>query len=154
MDKKSLFMAMYSKTHLGQDVVINVSGDSMFPYIKSGDTVNIEYCIDYCPGDILAFLYKNNGNEELILHRLLKIKDGYYICKGDNSFRMEIVSERKIIGKVVKINGEIFKSCDREFLFNSYKIGLLFKQNAYNINKTVKTDEYRSYYNKYLSEKC
>lgn len=150
MKKKSLFMAMYSKTHLGQDIAISVSGDSMFPCLKSGDIVTVEYCIDYCPGDILAFIYTNNRGEELILHRLLKKKDGHYFCKGDNSFRIESLLEKNIIGKVIGVNGKKIRACEMEFLFESYKIGLLFRQCAYNVSVIMKTDEYRSYYKKYL----
>ncbi len=36
--------------------------------------------------------------ESLVLHRVIKVKDGYYIIRGDNCLESEIVKDEQIIG--------------------------------------------------------
>ncbi len=65
---------------------LSVAGNSMLPILHAGDSILVCRKDIYEEGDILVFFYKQN---ELLVHRLLKIKNGRYFCKGDNAFRLE-----------------------------------------------------------------
>ncbi len=95
--------------------------------------------------DIVVFYYKEDS---LIIHRILKVNNGRYYCKRDNSFRIEDVLYDWIIGKV---NFEKTNKTD-ELIVESLKINKIFRQNGYDINKTKNTKEYKHYKDKYL--KC
>lgn len=77
---------------------ISVSGISMEPILKSGDSITIKREDNYDVGDILVFIYK----EELLVHRLIK-KDSKYYCKGDNAFRLEDITKEQILGKIILV---------------------------------------------------
>ena len=61
---------------------MTVSGDSMIPALSDGDVVTLKQEDQYHVGDILVYLYKEG---KLLIHRLLRIDNGRYYCKGDNS---------------------------------------------------------------------
>ena len=98
-----LYNILRSQLNSNRDADISVTGVSMEPSLRAGDVVTIRRTESYEIGDILVFLYKNN---ELLIHRLLRIKDQRYFCKGDNAFRLEDVLYEQIFCKVVKVNGE------------------------------------------------
>ena len=83
-----------------KSVEITVAGSSMNPVLKDGDRIRIEHRDSYAIGDILVFSYKN---QELLVHRLLQIKEGKYFCKGDNSMRLEDIAEDQILAAVENI---------------------------------------------------
>ncbi len=122
---------------------LKVSGTSMFPVIKDGETVEVISCGNYMVGDILVYEYKNEG---LIAHRLLKIQNNHYFCKGDNSFRLEDISPEQIIGKI--------EICDvnntPEFIEASYSISRLFRRCGYSHEDIQRLEEYIEYKEKYL----
>ena len=121
-----------------------VSGTSMLPVLREGDTVQICGKEEYEAGDILVFLYKEN---EVLVHRLLKIEEGRYFCKGDNSFRLEDIAKEQIIGVVI-----LEKDPHRTdtFLKDSYQINRIFRRCKYDIEETKKTPEYLLYRQTYL----
>lgn len=41
-------------------------------------------------------LYKRNGSN--VLHRVIRVRDGYYLIRGDNTFRMETVPFENVYG--------------------------------------------------------
>jgi phage repressor protein C with HTH and peptisase S24 domain len=64
----------------GEAVRFVVNGDSMYPAVRDGDAVVIERAADVRRGDIvLARLSRG-----LTVHRLVRIRDGMYIMRGDN----------------------------------------------------------------------
>lgn len=120
---------------------ISVTGVSMNPTLFDGDKIKIEKNEKYFPGDILVFTYMN---EELLVHRLLKIS-GRYFCKGDNSFRLEDIPTENIIGKVTAVNGNPINVWQKWKVNLSYAVNQSFKKSKYDIEKTLQTDIYKLY---------
>lgn len=83
------------------------------------------------------------------MHRLLKTENGRFFCKGDNSFRLEDIEKKDIIGAVQL---EIDVHNTPEFVAASYSISRIFRKCRYNAERTKSTDEYLQYANKYLGE--
>lgn len=121
-----------------------VAGISMLPILHEGDTVSVCRKDSYEIGDILVFFYKQN---ELLVHRLLKIEKDRYFCKGDNAFRLEDISDEQILGAVL-LENDLHKT--EEFINDSYRINRIFRSYKYNIELTKQDPEYRLYQNKYL----
>ena len=91
-----------------RQVKIRMTGNSMFPFIKNGETCIIQPIITnetiIRNGDVLLF----RKNDRLIAHRLLKIKINngkyHYLCKGDSCIRTDgLIDSENIIGKVIAI---------------------------------------------------
>lgn len=82
---------------------IIVRGKSMLPTLSEGDCVIIEKREAYEVGDIIVFEYPQEKIKRLLIHRIIDINNGVYLCKGDNASRIEYVILRKIYGKVVKV---------------------------------------------------
>lgn len=85
----------------GKSVKLTVTGNSMFPLFTSErDIVEIKKCPVYRKYDIILYVRKTGS---LVLHRVVKKKDGvFYLC-GDNQTIVEHpIYEDQIIGKVVE----------------------------------------------------
>ena len=137
-----LYNILRSQLNSNRDADITVTGVSMEPLLRAGDMVTIRRTESYEVGDILVFLYKN---DELLIHRLLRIKDQRYFCKGDNAFRLEDVTYEQILGKVVKINGEDVPSATSQQIELSYMVNRAFRKNGYRVDETKKSGIYRFY---------
>lgn len=138
------YLLFMSKTKKPFD--LTVEGTSMLPILQPGEIINICAKDNYSVGDILVFFYKN---ELLIVHRLLKIEDGRYFCKGDNSFRLEDIEKQDIVGAVM-IESDINNTS--EFINASYSVNRIFRESGYDINITKSSRKYAEYANKYLGE--
>ena len=79
---------------------LTITGNSMFPSLKSGDRVTVRREDTYSPGDIVVF--RHNGG--LTIHRLLWQLGNRVTCKGDNNLFCEEVYPEDILGKVVEIS--------------------------------------------------
>lgn len=123
---------------------LTVSGVSMLPVLHDGDTITVCRKDCYEIGDIMAFFYKQ---DELLVHRLLKIEGDRYFCKGDNAFRLEDICEEQILGAVLFENDP---HRNAEFIADSYGINRLFRRCGYDAEKAKKEPEYRLYRKKYL----
>lgn len=75
-----------------------VVGTSMYPLLKGNrDTVIVEKIIaPLRKYDVVLF----RRDKQLVLHRIVKIKDGYYLIRGDNCVQSEKVYDDQIIGKM------------------------------------------------------
>ena len=125
-------------------VWVRVSGVIISPVLQDGEKVKAVPSSQYEVGDILVYGYES---ERILIHRLLKIENDRYFCKGDNSFRIENVTMQQIIGKVMimeDVNNDI------DFINHSLKIGLLFVRNQYNAERTKQNPEYREYWHTYI----
>lgn len=140
--KKLAMLKIYAKH--AAPFELRVSGNSMFPILKDGTTITVYRKESYQVGDILVFLYKN---ETVIVHRLLKIQNERYFCKGDNSFRIEDISFDQIIG-AIKLDNDNNKT--DEFIVASLQIGKMFRNCGYITEKVQKKTEYIEYAKKYL----
>lgn len=138
-----------------KNIEFNVLGDSMYPVLMPGDIIEVKKEQKYSLGDIIVFLYKNEG---IIVHRLLRIKNHILYLKGDNSFRLEDISIDNVIGKVISVNrcGVKFtpQRISNEQLNMSLKINDEFHKNHYNKIETMKTSIYKEYNEKYLKGSC
>ena len=143
-----LYNILRSQLNSNRDADITVTGVSMEPLLRAGDAVTIRWAESYKVGDILVFLYKNN---ELLIHRLLRIKDQRYFCKGDNAFRLEDVLYEQVFGKVVKVNGEDVPSAVPQQIELSYMVNRTFRKNGYQVDETKKSGIYR-FYQKYINK--
>ena len=123
-------------------VVIQASGTSMFPIIKSGDMLRVKYFQNYDVGDILVFTYKGGS---LLVHRLLKIDNTIFFCKGDSSFRMEDINMERIIGKVVEINGRRTTPPPESIMALSLMVNTVFRKLKYDVASTKNSYIYRQY---------
>lgn len=137
-----LYNVLRSQLNSNRFVDISVTGVSMEPSLRAGDVVTIRRTESYEVGDILVFLYKNN---ELLIHRLLRIKGQRYFCKGDNAFRLEDADYEQVFGKVVKVNGEELTPATTQQIELSYMVNRAFRKNAYQVNETKKSGIYRFY---------
>lgn len=142
MELALLHSIFYSQLRSGKEIEISVIGVSMEPTLREGDSVTIRSCESYAVGDILVFLYKNN---ELLIHRLLRIDGERYFCKGDNAFRLEDVPREQIAGKVIKKNGGVIPSFTEAQSSLSYLVNRVFRQNSYQTEQTQKSGIYRFY---------
>ena len=142
MNSELIYKLLLLQLESNKKIEISVTGYSMNPTLYESDLITVEKSDNYKIGDMLIFIYKNN---ELLVHRLLDIKDGKYFCKGDNSFRLEDITGNKIIGKVVKINGINITSCPTRLTVLSYLVNRAFIKCRYNIDKTKETYIYKLY---------
>ena len=138
---KKLLM-LKSKLHRPFEII--VEGTSMQPILYHGQIITVCWHDRYSVGDILVFFYKNDA---LLVHRLLKIQNGRYFCKGDNSFRLEDIGSENIVGAVIL---EFDANNTSEFIADSYLISRIFQRNGYDIAKTKASLEYMAYEKKHL----
>jgi len=93
-----------SNIRRGNIGVIPLKGISMLPTLPDGTVLFVCAQLDYYIGDIVVFYYPTEG---YLVHRIVEIKEGAILCRGDNSKRVEVIMKRQIIGKVVNyITGE------------------------------------------------
>lgn len=139
---------LYCQLRSGRDVNITVTGVSMEPTLYEGDVVTLKHADFYEVGDILVYIYKHN---ELLIHRLLRIDNGRYYCKGDNSFRLEDLGYEQIAGKVVLKNGEPLSPFSQTSITLSYLVNRVFRKNRYSIDETKKSGICR-FYEQYIKK--
>ena len=91
----------------GSRVQIKMSGNSMFPFIKNGETCiiePIENIEELKMGDVLVF-----GNQKkMIAHRLVSIRElndkTFFYCRGDSRMKPDsAIPSENILGKAIAI---------------------------------------------------
>lgn len=130
------FRILQKRILFKNNISIKISGNSMSPTFNDGDMITFFKENDYVLGDILVFWYKNN----LLVHRLLKIYNDIYFCKGDNSFRLESVEKEHIIGKVKLINSIPVTRWNSSLIELSYLVNREFRNFGYDIEETKKQE--------------
>ena len=141
MDNTVLHKLLFAGLYSGKDMTLTVTGVSMEPYMKEGDSVTVKKYDDYSVGEVLVFLYKG----ELLIHRLTKIENGRYFCKGDNALRLEDMTLPDIAGKAILHNGEPLKETPAYLTSLSYLVNRAFRKCGYDMNKTKESAIYRFY---------
>lgn len=126
---------------------ITIAGTSMMPILQHGQEVMVSRQDNYLPGEILVYEYKNEG---LLAHRLLKIENNRYFCKGDNSFRIEDITKEQILGK---IDLEHDEHATDAFIEASNSIGKLFRKCGYSLEIIKAHPQYWEYTRTYLEKK-
>ncbi len=125
---------------------LQVQGHSMEPILTAGQIIQVCRKDAYEIGDILVFQYKNG----ILVHRLLKIEQGRYFCKGDHAFRCEDLTEADIFGAVL-LEEDRHRHC--LFYEASMAVHRVFRKSGYDIEKTKKSKEYQQFQYYYLEEK-
>ena len=140
------FLVLKKKLEKSSHIKITVDGISMLSQLMPGDIVKIKNSNQYSIGDILVFEYEDEG---LKIHRLLKVKNEKYYCKGDNSFRLECINKNQVVGKVVEIqranNNISLLSTDCLFIETALKVSREFVMTGYNHQKVIESDIYNRY---------
>lgn len=128
---------------------IAVRGISMEPALLAGDRITVTAAKQYAIGDIVVFPYKNEG---LVVHRLLKIENGRYFCKGDNALRLEDMTASAILGRVTAVNGVPPTPWETWKTTCSLAVHRLFRRLGYDRAAVKTTDLYRAYYHLILQK--
>jgi len=100
----------------GPSTRVPVSGISMFPFLEEGDQVEVVSAGkgDFSPGDLVVF--RRGG--DLIVHRLLKMRRGYFLEMGDNQAIGSWEPWQEHTGKVVRIlkkSGAVVETSGRQW---------------------------------------
>jgi len=93
----------------GKRIKFIVNGNSMSPFIKSGERVEIERADRIRIGDVVLLKMKN----DFLLHRVIFVFRNFVITKGDRSPLIDPPSQKKnVLGKVRKDEGilKIFRA--------------------------------------------
>lgn len=126
---------------------IKVQGDSMTPLIQPDDILIIKADNDYKKGDIVVFPY--GYNQLLIVHRILKFHNEYFLCKGDNSFLIERVHSSDIRGKVVLIKRlkeiRVPPIVSEKMITLSLEVNKEYRKNGYDFNSTIDSIAYKEF---------
>lgn len=83
---------------IGKPFQVKLYGNSMQPVLWDGDLILVQPQTNLKRGDIVLFIYHGEG---VLAHRVIRRAKYNFLCKGDNSFRIEKVSSECIIGKVI-----------------------------------------------------
>lgn len=141
IDKKSKSVLLtYPQIH--RFFKVCVIGTSMLPDLKSGDCVIATPSSEYKVGDIVVFLY---GADDIIIHRIVKIDERFYYCKGDNAFGVERVSEKSILGKAVLINSVLIPEWPNWKMDLSFVLACKFYRCNCDITEIRKLNLYKLY---------
>lgn len=80
------------------------SGTSMRPLFKTHRDVII---VKKPQGELKKYdvaLYRSQSGEKCILHRVIGVRDGIYLIRGDNTFVLERVPKDKVIAVLAEFN--------------------------------------------------
>ena len=137
----------------GQLVRIEVVGNSMFPLLEFGDNIDVQRKSEYKNGDVIVFLFEE---QKLIVHRLLFKYNGYFYCKGDNSFRLEMVNPDAVLGcvkRIIRKDVEIdIPTVSKDFIKQSLKLNLAYQECGYNKEVLMRSEIYELYAKTYLEK--
>lgn len=101
-------------------IVWRTSGNSMRPLIRQGKDVVVITKPDNRPVKYDVILYK--VKDKYLLHRILKVHDGYFTVAGDNNTFLEKVTDDQIIGVMTE-----FKRGGKEYDLSSRKYSFYTK---------------------------
>lgn len=105
VDSNELAILIRAATAGGNSISFNAPGGSMQPFIHSWDKIfvspNGKESIR--TGDILVFVHPKDGR--VLAHRVVKIADGRFFCKGDNVSGTGDgwITNEDVLGRVVRI---------------------------------------------------
>jgi len=134
-DNKDFFSLVRETLEVNQNISFVIKGTSMKPFfIDMVTEVFIKKKITYKKYDICLFEYNN----QILLHRLIKIKDKY-IFKGDNSSNTEEVDETDILAYVYKFSNNNKTVDVRSFKYKlRVRLFLMFKVIKNIVKKVIK----------------
>jgi len=123
----------------GSEVNLTVTGDSMYPLLKSRvDTVVLTMPKHIKKRDIV-FYKRDNGS--YILHRILKVKNGILTIAGDNELKKEFpVRADQVIGVVKEFTrkGKAYSVKELWYRFYSFVWCLFFPARPFMLRTLIK----------------
>jgi signal peptidase I len=94
-------------------------GTSMRPLFKTNrDVVILKRC-ESEPKRYDVVLYKDAAGKYL-LHRVIRVKDSFFIIRGDNTYRREVVAKDRIIAVLTDYNRKGKKRSTNDVTFRIY----------------------------------
>ncbi len=85
----------------GGSASFTINGTSMLPFLRSKkDSVKIanpNAAIRKVAPKKYDIIFYRRANGDFVLHRIVKVKNGYYICRGDNQVDDERVAKENVI---------------------------------------------------------
>lgn len=102
---------MVEQLKQNKTISFTVIGQSMHPFFKDQETdVWLKKVAQYKKYDVVLFMYQ----QQILLHRIIKIKQGQYFLQGDGALRIEKVDKSHIYGKVIdfRTNGKMIRCYD------------------------------------------
>ena len=138
------------RAHYNEPTWITLKGWSMNPLLYNNDVLQILPAKTYQVGDIVVFFYLNI---EILVQHIICIKNACYICKGDNSFRLEEVTPDQICGKIIAVERDNRivefsppKNVNHRLCFLSFRIRKNYLQSNMNINWVKTTWSYKIFF--------
>lgn len=145
---------LQAKKIKGVPFELSVIGSSMEPELYEDDTVIINPQNEYKIGDILIFVYQQR---ELLIHRLMKVQNDIYYCKGDNCYRFEDMTANDIIGKAThKIRNDEtiqIQNCSDKLIYLSIEVNKVYTKYNLDLQKTQESEIYKLYKKIILSKR-
>lgn len=128
----------------GRDVRLTVVGNSMFPMLHSGtDSVVLTKPLQPLSKYDLPLYRRKTG--EYVMHRIVKVNDGFFTMNGDNQYMLECpVYPDMIIGVVKEFYRKGKKISCTSFLYRLYCVfwvmfrplrGVIYKTYASTVGK-------------------
>lgn len=134
------------------EILITVQGISMYPVLHENDKVVVVQSESYDIGDVVVFDY---DEPLLVIHRILIKTSNRYICKGDNTFRLEQIEKNRVLGKVkCIIRNDLVLTLpilDGKFIGRSLDVYREYKNNDFNRELTKQSKVYRDFAKDYLN---
>lgn len=98
-------------------------GTSMQPIIRQRTEQLLIKALNMPPKKKDVVLFRRNCGK-YVLHRIVRVKQGYYMIRGDNCYENEIVLPDQLVGKLKGFyKGERFIDCEKNL---SYKVYVFF----------------------------
>src|SRR4051794_30837418 len=82
----------------GRTTYVSTHGTSMLPRFHAGDLAVVQPAGTYRVGDIVAY-HSATLRNEIVLHRVIAIRDGHFTIKGDNNNFID--PDRPTVGQIV-----------------------------------------------------
>lgn len=89
--------------HKNQKYYLTVTGNSMFPTIKDRQKVQLIPAETISNNDIIAYYLKSDEKYDIIVHRIVSVRNKFVLTKGDNNDFLDPlrVSKDIILGKII-----------------------------------------------------
>jgi hypothetical protein len=103
LSNRSMLQILTAVLDKGLPFRIQARGFSMAPFISDGDIITLSR-LEASPmlGDVVAFVHL--GSDKLAIHRIIGLKRGAYLVKGDNVPEPDgLIPEKGILGRVCKV---------------------------------------------------